>query len=256
MYFLRPLLFWGSQRLSNSKAVTRMSNFDLFSRQHSLSTFNSTHQMLLQKGGQGGKSRGPRTDPTVTPAEDGPGRTDLIEKLDVTRRHLPTTFRVAGSRQTAHSLNQTITNVHVPSLSDIVFKDEKILPPVQLPWYPDGLAWQFNAPKRVLRREPPSTQPRSHGHKPRRLRLPYYQSIRQFEYQRPRFGARTPQSDTPEPLMFDRILLVCDVLCSGDGTMRKNLGIWKSWQPMDWIGSVVLFLSFRSQSQSWPDHTT
>ena len=35
-------------------------------------------------------------------------------------------------------------------------------------------------------------------------------------------------------LAFDRIL--CDVPCSGDGTMRKNMGIWKSWQPMDGNG--------------------
>jgi multisite-specific tRNA:(cytosine-C5)-methyltransferase len=32
-------------------------------------------------------------------------------------------------------------------------------------------------------------------------------------------------------LLFDRIL--CDVPCSGDGTIRKNVGIWKKWNPMD-----------------------
>lgn len=35
-------------------------------------------------------------------------------------------------------------------------------------------------------------------------------------------------------LLFDRIL--CDVPCSGDGTMRKNPGIWKNWSPMDGNG--------------------
>jgi multisite-specific tRNA:(cytosine-C5)-methyltransferase len=30
-----------------------------------------------------------------------------------------------------------------------------------------------------------------------------------------------------EKLLFDRIL--CDVPCSGDGTLRKNVGIWKHW---------------------------
>lgn len=34
-----------------------------------------------------------------------------------------------------------------------------------------------------------------------------------------------------ETLKFDRIL--CDVPCSGDGTLRKNIGIWGHWQPMD-----------------------
>ena len=33
---------------------------------------------------------------------------------------------------------------------------------------------------------------------------------------------------------FDRIL--CDVPCSGDGTIRKNVGIWKYWNPMDGNG--------------------
>ncbi len=32
-------------------------------------------------------------------------------------------------------------------------------------------------------------------------------------------------------LLFDRIL--CDVPCSGDGTIRKNVGIWKRWNPME-----------------------
>lgn len=35
-------------------------------------------------------------------------------------------------------------------------------------------------------------------------------------------------------LMFDRIL--CDVPCSGDGTIRKNVAIWKHWTPLDGNG--------------------
>ena len=41
-------------------------------------------------------------------------------------------------------------------------------------------------------------------------------------------------SKKQQQLLFDRIL--CDVPCSGDGTLRKNLGIWKSWTPMDGNG--------------------
>jgi multisite-specific tRNA:(cytosine-C5)-methyltransferase len=50
-----------------------------------------------------------------------------------------------------------------------------------------------------------------------------------------------PPDDTAESsrrkkrhLLFDRIL--CDVPCSGDGTIRKNAGIWKKWNPMDGNG--------------------
>ncbi|KAL5514498.1 hypothetical protein ACEPAG_2587 [Sanghuangporus baumii] len=36
------------------------------------------------------------------------------------------------------------------------------------------------------------------------------------------------------PLKFDRIL--ADVPCSGDGTLRKNIGIWAKWNPLEGNG--------------------
>uniref|UniRef100_A0A1I8AL02 tRNA (cytosine(34)-C(5))-methyltransferase n=1 Tax=Steinernema glaseri TaxID=37863 RepID=A0A1I8AL02_9BILA len=35
-------------------------------------------------------------------------------------------------------------------------------------------------------------------------------------------------------LFFDRVL--CDVICSGDGTFRKNIELWKSWTPQAGLG--------------------
>ena len=103
------------------------------------------------------------------------------------REPLPTTFRLAGSREcvifysyqpnhdlrllrTAYELNNIIRNVYVPQLSDVTFEGVKIPAPVQLPWsvmsicktqyfdykhrYPDGLAWHLNVPKAVLRKSP------------------------------------------------------------------------------------------------------
>ena len=51
-------------------------------------------------------------------------------------------------------------------------------------------------------------------------------------------------------LLFDRILT--DVPCSGDGTIRKNMGIWGDWTPGNGIGlhSCVLFFSSTSYSLS------
>ncbi|TKR93807.1 hypothetical protein L596_008197 [Steinernema carpocapsae] len=37
-----------------------------------------------------------------------------------------------------------------------------------------------------------------------------------------------------ETMLFDRVL--CDVICSGDGTFRKNIELWKSWTPQAGIG--------------------
>ena len=33
------------------------------------------------------------------------------------------------------------------------------------------------------------------------------------------------------PIKFDRIL--CDVPCSGDGTLRKNFDVWAKWNPVN-----------------------
>jgi multisite-specific tRNA:(cytosine-C5)-methyltransferase len=33
---------------------------------------------------------------------------------------------------------------------------------------------------------------------------------------------------------FDKIL--CDVPCSGDGTFRKNIGLWRNWSPIHALG--------------------
>uniref|UniRef100_A0A914XV54 tRNA (cytosine(34)-C(5))-methyltransferase n=1 Tax=Panagrolaimus superbus TaxID=310955 RepID=A0A914XV54_9BILA len=36
-----------------------------------------------------------------------------------------------------------------------------------------------------------------------------------------------------KPLLFDRVL--CDVICTGDGTFRKNPELWKTWDPQKGI---------------------
>ncbi|KAF8630235.1 hypothetical protein AX15_003037 [Amanita polypyramis BW_CC] len=229
------------------------------------------------------------------------------------RQHLPTTFRVAGSRQIAQSLNSIIKEVHVPSLSDIEFEDQRIPPPVQIPWFPDGLAWQFNVPKKVLRKQPEfkkfhsflvfeteignlsrqeavsmlpplfldvephhkvmdmcaapgsktaqilealhandtiissviptglllandSDHKRTHLliHQSARLPSPALMVTNLDASNYPVIKIPAHNRQNSQQLLFDRIL--CDVPCSGDGTMRKNIGIWKSWQPGDGNG--------------------
>ncbi|KAJ7221845.1 S-adenosyl-L-methionine-dependent methyltransferase [Mycena haematopus] len=245
--------------------------------------------------------------------------------MESLRTPLPTTFRVAGSRQrmvpwahvarrTAQSLNATLRDTHVPTLSNVEFEGQSIPPPVQIPWYPDGLAWQFNVPKKVVRKQPefkgfhsflvfetevgnvsrqeavsmlpplfmdvephhkvmdmcaapgsktaqllealhaqdtltstsiPSGLLLANDSDHKRTHLLIHQSAR---LPSPALMVTNldasiyPQLKVPaasnanklETLLFDRIL--CDVPCSGDGTIRKNLGIWKTWQPMDGNG--------------------
>ena len=53
--------------------------------------------------------------------------------------------------------------------------------------------------------------------------------------------ARADGSQTRYPAgTFDRI--ICDVPCSGDGTLRKNPQIWNEWRPEFAIGLHALQL--------------
>ncbi|OSX63847.1 hypothetical protein POSPLADRAFT_1138690 [Postia placenta MAD-698-R-SB12] len=251
--------------------------------------------------------------------------------MESLRKPLPTTFRVAGSRQAARLLNDTIRDTYVPHLADVVFEGESVSPPVQLSWYPEGLAWQFDVPKKVLRKSPefkkfhnflvfetevgnvsrqeavsmlpplylevephhrvidmcaaPGSKTAQllealHAHDSitsssyptglliandsdhKRTHMLIHQSARLpspalmvTNHDASIFPAiKIPSEQTTFPsstkprvaakkqyqLLFDRIL--CDVPCSGDGTLRKNLGIWKHWQPMDGNGLHCLQL--------------
>ncbi|KAG9125398.1 hypothetical protein FRC07_007757 [Ceratobasidium sp. 392] len=206
---------------------------------------------------------------------------------------LPTTFRVTGSRATAQDLNAIIKEQHVPTLAGVEFEGKVVEPPRQIPWYPDGLGWQFDVSKSVLRKTP--EYKKFHNflvyetevlQAPRQaLILPDVNAIAELllqtaqllealhandtaletsfpqglliandnDYKRSHMlvhqSARLPSpalmvtnldassypriytSPTSGKLLFDRIL--CDVPCSGDGTVRKNMGIWKNWTPMN-----------------------
>lgn len=50
----------------------------------------------------------------------------------------------------------------------------------------------------------------------------------------PKIPIDDPQTQTRTFLQFDRVL--CDVPCSGDGTLRKNLMVWRDWTPMQGAG--------------------
>lgn len=50
----------------------------------------------------------------------------------------------------------------------------------------------------------------------------------------PAIKIRDPQNPKQQYLKFDRIL--ADVPCSGDGTMRKNMNLWRDWQPGNALG--------------------
>ncbi|KAI9476061.1 MAG: S-adenosyl-L-methionine-dependent methyltransferase [Benjaminiella poitrasii] len=222
---------------------------------------------------------------------------------------LPSTFRITGSRAAAMEILDVVQNTYVPNMQNVVIDGVKIEPPKPLPWYPDNLGWQVNAPRLVIKKSPefqkfhkfmvteteagnisrqeavsmvppllmdikphqwvldmcaaPGSKTaqiieavhsndklnempaglvvandadykRSHMlvHQSKRLQSPCFMATNHD-------GAHFPNIHVPSnnnnqdaiPWQFDRVL--CDVPCSGDGTIRKNEKIWSKWSHGD-----------------------
>ncbi|CAO0800591.1 unnamed protein product [Mucor circinelloides] len=221
---------------------------------------------------------------------------------------LPSTFRITGSRAAAMEILDVVEKTYVPNMQDVVIDGVKIEPPKPLPWYPDNLGWQVNAPRLVIKKSPefqkfhrfmvteteagnisrqeavsmvppllmdikphqwvldmcaaPGSKTaqiieavhsndklnemptglvvandadykRSHMlvHQSKRLQSPCFMATNHDGAHFP--NIHVPREDgAPNPVgwQFDRVL--CDVPCSGDGTIRKNEKIWNSWSPV------------------------
>ncbi|KLO09985.1 cytosine-5--methyltransferase [Schizopora paradoxa] len=243
--------------------------------------------------------------------------------MQALRRPLPSTFRIAGHRDTREDIKKSIVETYVPQLQSASFEGEPLPVPKSIPWYPGGLAWKIDVEKKSLRKSPEykkfhsflvyetdvgnisrqeavsmipplflDVQPHHYvidmcaapGSKTSQIleamHLPSKSSsenedknpsglliANDSDYRRAQLlvhtTARLPTpgimvtnldvsnfpiikipSSSPsaardtEPTMhqlrFHRIL--SDVPCSGDGTLRKNIRIWKTWSPMDGNG--------------------
>ncbi|CAD6580732.1 MAG: hypothetical protein TREMPRED_002828, partial [Tremellales sp. Tagirdzhanova-0007] len=75
--------------------------------------------------------------------------------LEILRNDLPLTFRVTGSRAHAETIKDIIKDVYVPTMLKVEVEEKTYGPPSQIPWYPNELAWQISAPKRVVRKSEP-----------------------------------------------------------------------------------------------------
>ncbi|WAQ87570.1 hypothetical protein PtA15_8A474 [Puccinia triticina] len=229
------------------------------------------------------------------------------------RTDLPTTFRVTGGKKNAIQLNKIIEDTYVPFLSNLRINNELVPPPQKISWYPNGFAWEFRAPKQLIRKfqnflvyeseagnlsrqEAVSMVPpllldvQSHhfvldacaapGSKTaqlveslhrtnpglipegliiandsdyKRSHLLVHQSLRRLPSPSTMItnhdASRFPTlSMNGKKLLFDKIL--CDVPCSGDGTLRKNGGIWRDWTPANGIGLHGLQLRILSRAIS------
>lgn len=243
------------------------------------------------------------------------------------RAPLPTTFRITSGKPTARQLLDAMQNIYLPFLSNVEFEGEKVTPPRQLEWYPEGLGWHLDVRKNVLRKSPEfkrfqqflvhetevgsisrqeavsmlpplfldvrpehlvldmcaapgsktaqlieaihsplTTEPdafdpmpmgivvandsdtkRTHMlvHQAQRLPSPNLcvtnvDASNMANIQVAWKGEAPEDKIRQRDLKYDRIL--ADVPCSGDGTLRKNLAIWKDWTPMNGVGLHALQL--------------
>ncbi|CEH15942.1 related to ncl1-trna (cytosine-5-)-methyltransferase probable orotate phosphoribosyl transferase [Ceraceosorus bombacis] len=251
--------------------------------------------------------------------------------LQTLRSPLPTTFRITMGKATTSVISHQMQNEFLPFLQGIEWEGEPVQAPKRLDWYPDGLAWQIDVKKNVLRKNdqfkklqgflvhetavgsisrqeavsmvPPlflDVQPHhvvldmcaAPGsktaqiiealHSPTNTGSTEYKSFPpgiivandsdikrayMLVHQSSRLPSanlivtnhdasvlpfvevpwRSKHADTSgsagnitKVLKFDRVL--ADVPCSGDGTLRKNIGIWKDWQPNNAMGLHALQL--------------
>lgn len=225
---------------------------------------------------------------------------------------LPTTFRVTGLRSHADEINQLFIDQHVPALKGQEFEGVS-LEPKQLKFYPDGLGWQMDVKKSILRKTrqlsktqrfmvletdvgnisrqeavlmiPPllmdikphhyvldmcaapgsktaqlvealhasdevanptgfvlandsdSKRAQMLVHQVKRLNSPNFLVVNHDAQLFPRIRLE----GEAEYVKFDRVL--CDVPCSGDGTMRKNVNVWKDFNLGNGLGLHTLQLN-------------
>lgn len=255
------------------------------------------------------------------------------------RKELPNSFRFTGSKGHALSVRNNLTERFFPIIKDIKHEGNPVELPVQIPWYPSGLAYRMRTPKNVIRKYEPfkefqrflvsetgvgnisrqeevsmipplllDVEPhhtvldlcaapgsksaqlieaihegeearvskaiasaqagQSNGeasdggratgllvandvnyqraqmliHQVKRLNSP---NLIVTNHDATMFPSIELPSTAPAPgqqkkgkwLKFDRIL--ADVPCSGDGTCRKNPGIWKDWSPQNGLGLYI-----------------
>ncbi|ORX34458.1 S-adenosyl-L-methionine-dependent methyltransferase [Kockovaella imperatae] len=78
--------------------------------------------------------------------------TPFLESL---KNDLPTTFRITESRAHASVINDMIKTRFLPEMQNVELDGKKFDPPFQIPWFPGSMAWQVDAPKRVIRKSEP-----------------------------------------------------------------------------------------------------
>uniref|UniRef100_UPI00358F2CBB RNA cytosine C(5)-methyltransferase NSUN2-like isoform X2 n=1 Tax=Myxine glutinosa TaxID=7769 RepID=UPI00358F2CBB len=226
---------------------------------------------------------------------------DMMEAL---RQPLPVTFRITGYRSHAEDLLRSLKVKHFQELQNLEVDGQKVDRPHLLPWYPNGMAWEINLSRKIIRKSPvlerfhnflifetesgnisrqeavsmipplllevephhkvldlcaapgsKTTQiidmlhsdvstPFPDGfvlandkdnkrcyllvHQVKRLGSPNVIVCNHNGAQFPRLYMPSSTSKKGRTsLVFDRVL--CDVPCSGDGTLRKNPAVWMKW---------------------------
>lgn len=73
--------------------------------------------------------------------------------IQALRDDLPVAFRISGCRSLSKKLLDLIENDFFTKYMSADDEDTPIKPPVCLPWYPNGMAWQLELSRRDIRRK-------------------------------------------------------------------------------------------------------
>lgn len=71
------------------------------------------------------------------------------------KEDLPNSFRFAGSRGHALTVQRRLIEHYIPEITGVEFDGQLVAPPTPVQWFPDKLAWEMKTPKKVIRKFPP-----------------------------------------------------------------------------------------------------
>ncbi|KAJ3299175.1 tRNA (cytosine(34)-C(5))-methyltransferase [Borealophlyctis nickersoniae] len=155
-----------------------------------------------------------------------------IESL---RTPLPSSFRFTGSKSHAIALRDLMVSKYFPTLENVEVDGEKLELPKVMPWYPDQLGWTSPAARSALRKVPELS--RFHRFLVAETEVgnvSRQEAVSMIPVLLLDVKPEHNNADDPKVLQFDRVL--CDVPCSGDGTLRKNKPVWKQWRELNGNG--------------------
>uniref|UniRef100_A0A452V7G0 tRNA (cytosine(34)-C(5))-methyltransferase n=1 Tax=Ursus maritimus TaxID=29073 RepID=A0A452V7G0_URSMA len=183
--------------------------------------------------------------------------------MEALREPLPATLRITGYKSHAKEILHCLKNKYFKELEDLEVDGQKVEVPQPLSWYPEELAWHTNLSRKILRKSPQLEKfhqflvsETESGNISRQEAVSMIPPLLLNAHPHHKIldmcaapGSKTTQliemlhadMNVPFPgMLWTALWRVGMPLCwvymrkrCGDGTMRKNIDVWKKWTTLN-----------------------